>query len=347
METKVIRIEIKFTHATLVMLLGSLLLLVGLMVAGGALAQDSGPETGFPSLPPGMEVTDADQAAALETLAAAGNVSPTISYQGRLTDSSGNPLSGAHDMIFQLWDAETDGGTVGSAITKTGVIVEDGLFNIKLDVDPDDFNGQGLWLEVSVDGETLAPIQQILPAPYALSLRPGAVISDSSSYVELNRYYYSTMPISRRKYGVYAKSEGTGIFSFNYGVYGSGSDYGVYGHSSDGTAIYGNGDVSQSRGGNGLVKAAAYAGCQNEPSILRSFNNINSNPIAITGGLGTGECVIDFNFDLTDRFWSATIGAYGFPVCRNNVIGVEDDQLHCYCHNTMDNVDCAIMVLIY
>jgi hypothetical protein len=345
METKVIRIEIKFTRTTLAVLLGSVLLLSGLMIGGGSLAQNPDPETGHCTLPLEVRVVDAGETT---TLATVGNVAPTISYQGRLTDPDGNPLSGDYDMTFQLRDAETDGDIVGSAITKTGVTVEDGLFDVKLDVDPDDFSGQELWLGVTVSGETLTPTQQILPAPYALSLRPGAIISDSSSYVELNRYHYSTMPIFQNKYGVYAKSEGTGIFSYNYGVYGSGSDYGVYGYSSDGTAIYGNGDVRQSRDGNGLVKAAAYVGCQNEsPLILRSFNNVNSDPITITGGLGTGACTIDFNFDLRERYWNATIGTYGFSFCSRG-LGIDDDQLTCYCYNdTGTPVDCPIMVLIY
>jgi len=146
---------------------------------------------------------------------------------------------------------------------------------------------------------------------------------------------------------VYAKADGPGLFNSYYGVYGSGRDYGVYGYSADGAAIYGNGDVKQPRGDTGLVKAAAYVGCYNEPSIVRSFNNVNSIPPTITGGMGAGECVIDFNFDLTDRYWSATIGTYGFSVCRAQTIGIEDDELHCFCHNTMSNIDCSIMVLIY
>ena len=61
-------------------------------------------------------------------------------------------------------------------------MVVDGLVDLILDVDPTVINGQALWLEVSVDGQTLAPRQELLPVPYALSVRPGAsIIGDTST----------------------------------------------------------------------------------------------------------------------------------------------------------------------
>lgn len=105
-------------------------------------------------------------------------VESKINYQGQLTDSGGNPLTGTYDMQFLFYDSATGGSQVGSTITKNDVAVTNGLFNVKLDVDQSDFNGQGLWLEVKVEGETLSPRQEILPVPYALSLKPGAEISD-------------------------------------------------------------------------------------------------------------------------------------------------------------------------
>lgn len=84
-------------------------------------------------------------------------VASKISYQGQLTDSAGNPLDGAYDIEFLLYDAASGGSQVGSTITKNDVQVNNGLFNVKLDVDQADFDGQGLWLQVKVEGETLNP----------------------------------------------------------------------------------------------------------------------------------------------------------------------------------------------
>ena len=133
-------------------------LLALLWATGGVVA-------GPPAEGPGGEVT------------IAGTVASKISYQGRLTDSAGNPLDGTYTMQFQLYDAQS-GGTMLWDSGAQSVQVTDGLFNVELGVDQSDFNGQELWLAVFVDGEALLPRQQILPVPYALSLRPGAQIRD-------------------------------------------------------------------------------------------------------------------------------------------------------------------------
>ena len=105
-------------------------------------------------------------------------VESKINYQGQLMDDAGNPLDGTYDMEFRFYNAAVGGSQVGSTISRGDVAVANGLFSVKLDVDQSDFNGQGLWLEVKVEGETLSPRQEILPVPYALSLKPGAEISD-------------------------------------------------------------------------------------------------------------------------------------------------------------------------
>jgi len=177
----------------------------------------------------------------------AGTVASSISYQGRLTDADGNPVpDDTYTMQFQLYDAQS-GGTMLWDSGAQSVQVANGLFNVELDVDQADFNGQELWLRVQVAGEWMTDRQQILPVPYALSLRPGAVISDTTSYVRLNHYLKTVPPlIFTFKHGVYAKAEGA---TFNYGVYGlsSGAGAGVYGSSDTSTGVEG-----YSTGGDGV-----------------------------------------------------------------------------------------------
>lgn len=354
METKVIRIEIKFTRWALAILLGSLML-VGLMIVGDVSAQDSGPSSDYPPLPSGVEVVDTEETVALETLATANNVAPMISYQGRLTDPNGNPLNGVYDMTFQFWDAETGGDTVGGAINKTDVTVENGLFNVELNVNSSDFNGQALWLEITVEGETLAPTQRIMPAPYALSLRPGAIISDTSSYVRFNKFDLHGMITS--KIAVYGKTDSGAVFQ--YGVWGEGGSAGVYGYSENGygvyasggassTALYADGDVQQNPVGNGLVKAAVSALCTDTlPEIDRSFNNLGPTEITIVEGEMIGECYIDFGYDISERFWSVTPDS---PVLASScgLNNSNHNQLRCrsYTHSGT-NVPVHIIVLIY
>ncbi len=165
-------------------------------------------------------------------------VSSSISYQGRLTDADGSPLNGSYTMRFIVYDDPV----AGSAISDTGnmsVIVDNGLFEVSLGVDQADFNGQPLWLSIIIEGETLSPRQEILPAPYALSLRPGAqIVGDAiaASDAALSSFTPATGT------ALYADAAGgagvVGYSADNYGVQGSStSSWGGYFTSVDGYGI--------------------------------------------------------------------------------------------------------------
>ncbi|MBN2002254.1 MAG: hypothetical protein JXA21_02760 [Anaerolineae bacterium] len=115
------------------------------------------------------------------------SLTPEMTYQGRLTDASGTPLNGQVRMRFRYYDDDT-GGTSIYTQTKT-VQVNDGLFDIVIGPTSAsselsaEMLSQPLWIEVEVANgvytETLTPRQKLYGAPYALTLMPGAVISDS------------------------------------------------------------------------------------------------------------------------------------------------------------------------
>jgi len=96
-----------------------------------------------------------------------------FTYQGRLTDDSGNPIDSNCDFQFTLWDDPTAGSQTGPLLDPTGVVVADGLFTVQLDFGAM-FDGTALWLEVAVRcGEdlsytTLSPRQALTAAPYAV-----------------------------------------------------------------------------------------------------------------------------------------------------------------------------------
>ncbi len=114
-------------------------------------------------------------------LAGCNSVAPVMSYQGRLTDAAGKPLDGTYQFQFRLFDALT-GGTELYTETES-ITVTNGLFDTSIgpstivaDLRPEMLS-QPLWLEVTINGEVLSPRQQLLGAPYAFTLMPGAVIS--------------------------------------------------------------------------------------------------------------------------------------------------------------------------
>jgi hypothetical protein len=113
-----------------------------------------------------------------------------ISYQGRLTDSSGNLLGGSgsnYYFKFSIWDSSSVGG--GSKLWPSGSpgvatsTVTDGVFNVNigdtvngypdtLNYNFNDNNTVFLQVEVSSNGssfETLSPRQQITSSGFAVN----------------------------------------------------------------------------------------------------------------------------------------------------------------------------------
>ncbi|HEY76705.1 MAG TPA: hypothetical protein G4O00_11090 [Thermoflexia bacterium] len=362
---------------------------------------------------------------AQDIVSIAGTVSAKISYQGVLKEN-GQPVTGSRDMIFRLYSDSSCTIQVSNEITKTGVQVTDGLFSVDLEVDPDNFNGQALWLEVEVGGTKIG-CQEILPVPYALSLRPGAVITTTTTDVRLNYsfLYGAPLPIFSREYGVYAKVEESSLTSTGYAVYGSANTDGYAGYftNSSGTGVYarggsdgaadlilgGNsstedngvirsdptytnsdivlvssdnvridldddaddsdsdfeiydendnvifavddsGDVSQPLTADGLLKAAVYAYCGSSGSTTyRYFNQVNGVAITIANGTSVGRCTIDFNFDLSNRFWIAMpVYTTSARTISCDINSTDSQKLDCARFDINGNgANGGIMVLVY
>ncbi len=99
---------------------------------------------------------------------------PDFTYQGRLAQD-GQPANGAFDLVFTLYDAEVAGHVVGSPQSEPQFPIVDGLFRVSLAF-PGVFTGDQMWLDVSVNGQSLSPRQAIATTPvaqYALSGNPG------------------------------------------------------------------------------------------------------------------------------------------------------------------------------
>ncbi|MEX1019041.1 MAG: pectinesterase family protein [Litorilinea sp.] len=98
------------------------------------------------------------------------SVPSTISYQGFLNDSGGNPISATVTLDFSIWDASSGGSQVWSE-THNNVMVSEGFFSVQLGSQSDplaasDFSGTPRYLEVTYDGVTF-PRQVFSTVPFA------------------------------------------------------------------------------------------------------------------------------------------------------------------------------------
>src|SRR5262245_35343883 len=110
----------------------------------------------------------------------AATVRTAFTYQGQL-QRGGGPYTGSCTMQFSLWDEPSDGVQKGETKTIPDVIVVSGLFTTAIDFG-EQFSGNARWLQAAVQcaGDSgftpLTPRQQLTATPYALGLRPGALV---------------------------------------------------------------------------------------------------------------------------------------------------------------------------
>lgn len=106
-------------------------------------------------------------------LVAATPLDTAFSYQGKLAQG-GQPASGSYDLQFTLHDALSGGSVIAGPLTRSPVVVTDGLFMVTLDFGGDAFDGDARWLEIEVRATgggafiPLAPRQPLTSVPYAL-----------------------------------------------------------------------------------------------------------------------------------------------------------------------------------
>ncbi|HEX5123391.1 MAG TPA: hypothetical protein VFV97_09090, partial [Rhodanobacteraceae bacterium] len=108
----------------------------------------------------------------LASTAMADPLGSAFTYQGQLTDG-GSPANASYDFEFALFTSAT-GGSAVDTVSVNGLSVSGGLVDAALDFTNLPFDGQALWVEVSVRAAgggsytTLSPRQSLSATPYAL-----------------------------------------------------------------------------------------------------------------------------------------------------------------------------------
>ena len=252
-----------------------------------------------------------------------------FSYQGQLKEQ-GIPLDGDVDLSFSLFAVEF-GGVALEELTLANVAVVNGLFTVELDFGATVFDGDALWLEVSVrsphdpsDTEVytpLSPRQPLTPIPYALQTR-GLFVDDVGNvgigttdlHAALDVVTQSDLAVS----GVTFDPVGTGVLGLalvdngtNYGVLGqtlSPDGRGVYGwasaNSGTNSGVYGNSASTSGRGVYGMATA------------LTGFTFGVSGAVQSDGGSGVfghATATTGVTFGVQGRSFSASgRGVYGW-----------------------------------
>ncbi len=199
-------------------------------------------------------------------------VGSEFAYQGQLRDR-GVAASGTYDFKFALYTAAS-GGTAADTISLDRINVSEGLFNATIDFSDVPYNGQALWIEVSVRQSgsndsytTLEPRQALTATPYALyalnsATSAGPVAPPSPSFgpllnqtVRANDNTSWSLPYS----GTTSSTEGSPAAAFS--IIESGSGFAIYGQASVAGGVRGvstsaNGLRGDSSSGNGVYGSA-------------------------------------------------------------------------------------------
>ncbi len=116
---------------------------------------------------------------------ASAQVPTQVPFQGLLLDDTSQPVTATVDFDFVLFDAVAAGASLWNE-SHSAVPVVDGVYSVNLGsqtpLTSGILAGGVAFLEITVDGETLAPRQQLLSVPYAL--RADQVGTVSAAFVE-------------------------------------------------------------------------------------------------------------------------------------------------------------------
>jgi hypothetical protein len=92
-----------------------------------------------------------------------------FTYQGSLSDA-GSLANGTYSMTFTLFGSSSGGAPLGT-VTIPSVSTTGGLFDVELDFGPSAYGVSDRWIEITIDGSTLSPRQEVKGAPYSIQTR--------------------------------------------------------------------------------------------------------------------------------------------------------------------------------
>jgi len=253
-----------------------------------------------------------------------------MNFQGRLTDTSGNPLNGSYDMQLKLWDSPTVGTVRWSetrlAANSQAVTVTNGLFSLKLGVGSTQTGSlttafstyPNLYFEITVGAETLTTRSQIATSAYAFNSDTLDGI-DSTAFSQLStaNAFTNTNSITTASASAFIVNNGT---SNIFKVDSSGTGQVVIGTSdTNGTVLVLDSNASDPTGTNGAMyynsggkfrcyQGGAWADCVTAASTLQTAYNASGSPATITTTAAKAVSIVAGAAPTVDMFNVSNIG---------------------------------------
>jgi len=232
-----------------------------------------------------------------------------FTYQG-LVKKDGAAYTGTCEVTFSLWDAlgsgtpPTGGNQISTDRTVVNLPVTNGLFRSKVDFGAGAFDGGARFLQIALScppggaKTTLAPRQEVTPAPYAMAL-PGLAIEQNATSPNVIGGYGSN--------SVTAGAVGATI--------GGGGTSGLTNEVTDSYGTVGGGADNRAGDGAGTANDANFA------TIAGGYRNVAAARFATIGG-GWGNLVMrDFGtiaggglYDVNDATTGNRVTAEGGTV---------------------------------
>ncbi|MFO0598173.1 MAG: hypothetical protein U0228_22915 [Myxococcaceae bacterium] len=114
------------------------------------------------------------------SLALAQNAPTSVSFNARLADTAGMPVTGSHALVFALYSSATGGSAVWTENVSSASFSTDGVTFVELGattpLTPTVFDGSKLYLEVTVDGTVMSPRLGVVSVPYAIRASVAAAV---------------------------------------------------------------------------------------------------------------------------------------------------------------------------
>lgn len=237
-------------------------------------------------------------------------VPQSITYQGKLTDSAGVPLSGSYTMQFKLWSTETGGTTPLWNSGPLTLQAQAGLFTVVLGTAGNPITAKDLfdgivWIEVTVESAPPLPRVQLVSVPFAIRANDlampfaGGANSTGEAFTIINTGggsagYFENTSISSSAPSLYArtKSSGASIFGYTTGS-GPASWFQIYNSGNPSPALYATTN-GPGRAIHGKTTGTGYAGYfeVNRPDSTYPaiFGSTDGAGISVLGqNPGTGE----------------------------------------------------------